>query len=240
MKKLKKVMTAFMAAAVAAISVMSLSVFAEGTETFTAEVNGASEAKVDNGNRQQSFTVEFTVFDPTRLTKDSVVEVTYDITDDKGGKGDKVELVAQKYPDEQRKEYKGKSGTNPKADSTGAVWQIVKADSDDGKGNATFTYDSIVKAFGTDDFTTFDKFNVEAASESTIKCTGFKITNVKPESEGTHPKISSGIAWYWIVIAVAAAVIIVIVIVFVILNKKSDKAFDVSTGEFIDKKNVNK
>ena len=237
MKKIKKIITAFMASAVAAVSLLSMSAFAED---YSATVNGAVEAKVDNGNRQQSFTVEFTVFDPTRLTENSVVEVTYEVTNDAKTKGDKVELVAQKYPDEQRKDYKGKSGTNPLADSTGAVWKIVKADSDDGKGKATFSYKSIVDAFGTDDFTTFDKFNVEAASESTIKCTGFKVTNVKPESEGTHPKVNAGFAWYWIVIAAVAAIIVVVIIVFVILNKKSDKAFDVATGEYIDKKNVDK
>ena len=237
--KIKKFLTTFLTAAIAATSVFSMSVFAEGTEDFTAsssDISKSVDAKVDNGNREQSFSIEFTAFDPTRMTKDSEIVVTYDVVKDAGKSGDKVELVAQKYPDEQRKDYKGKSG---KVDGD-ALWKIVKADSDDGKGTATFKYDSIVKSFGTDDFTVLDKLNVEAASESTIKCTGFKVTKVLPEKKGTHPKADSGFAWYWIVIAAVVGVAICVAIVMLILNKKSDKAFDVTTGRYIDKKKVGK
>lgn len=229
MKRLKKVLTSAFAAMLALTS--AVTVFA--AEEFTGDTSKAVDAKVDGTNRQQSYTVEFTEFDPTRMTKDSEVIVTYDIVEGTSD-GDYVELVAQKYPDEQRKDYKGESGKV----NGDALWQIVKADSDDGKGTATFKYSSIVSAFGYDDFTVLDKFNVEAASSATIKCTGFKVTNVLPESEGKHPKISEGFAWYWIVIAAVAAIILVVVIVFVILNKKSDKAFDITTGEYIDKKKV--
>lgn len=228
--KLKKIFTSAVAA-LAASAIMCVNAFAAG-DTYTDEVKGAKDAT----NRQQSYSVEFSSFDPTRMTKDSEVIVSYEIVKGQTVSGeDNVELVAQKYPDEQRKDYKGKSA---KVDGDD-LWKIVKADSDDGKGQATFSYDSIVKAFGYSDFTVLDKLNVEAASEkTTIKCTGFKVTNVKPEKEGTHPKVETGFAWYWIVAAVVAAVIVVVIIVFVILNKKSDKAFDINTGEYIDKKKV--
>ena len=238
MKKFKRIAVAFLAAVTAAVS--AFAVCASAAENYTAQVTGATEAKVDGGDRQQSYTVEFTQFDPTRMTKDSIVEVTYEIVEaDKSAKGDKVELVAQRYSDNDRKKYKGKSGETPStAKPDGAIWKIVKADKDNGKGKATFSFSSIADAFGSEDFTNLDKLNVEAASSATIKCTGFTVTNVKSEKEGTHPSSSNGIEWYWIVVAVAAAVIIVIIIVFVILNKKSDKAFDVSTGEFVDKKKM--
>ena len=236
MKKTKRIIAAFLTAAVAATSLFSIS--AAAAENYTADVKNAKEAKVDDGNRQQSYTLEFTEFDPTRMTMDSVITVKYEITDKKG-KGDRVELVAQRYPDEQRKDYKGKTGATPDtAGGDGSVWKIVKADSDDGKGTATFKYDSIVSAFGTNDFTNLDKINVEAASEATIKCTGLTITNVKGEKEGTHPTLDKGVAWYWIVIAAAAGVIVVIVVLFIVLGRKSSKAFDVTTGQYIDKKKV--
>lgn len=240
--KIKKFLTAFLTAALAVTSVFSMTAFA--ADDYTAKVDNAKEVKVGkDGNRPQSYTIEFTKFDPTRMNKDSVIEVTYDVVSDGKKSGNKVELVAQRYPDEQRADYKGKKGSAPStANDDGSVWAIVDADSDDGKGKATFSYDSIVKAFGSDDFGNIDKFNVEVTSgtDATIKCTGFKVTNVKAEKEGTHPKADAGFAWYWIVIAAVVGVAICVAIVMLILNKKSDKAFDVTTGKYIDKKKVGK
>lgn len=228
MKKLKKKVSAVLLASAVALTTL---ISAAAAEPFTAKVENAINAK----NSEQSWSIEFTEFDATRMTKDSVITVTYEVVEDKGG-DKKVELVAQKYPDEQRKDYKGDSAKVKSGED--ALWKIVEADTDDGKGKATFKYSSIVSAFGYDDFTILDKINVEAASESTIKCTGFQVSNVLSEKDGKHPTVNSGIAWYWIVIAVVAAVGVVIAIVFIILNKKSDKAFDVTTGEYIDKKKV--
>lgn len=238
--KIKKIVLAALAAAFAATSVFSSAIAVSAEEPLSnvaIHLGDAKEARVEeNGNRQQSVSLSYEQFDASRLTKDSEIIITYEITAaDKSVKSgsNHVELVVQSW----------ENPDTPKKDSTGGVWEIVDAKSDDGK-TAVFTYDDIVEAYGTDDFTLISKLNVEAASASTIKCTGFSATNclvkgsrVIAESDDSS-KGESNILW--IIVGIISGVVLCIAVVFIILNKKSNKAFDVTTGEYVSKKTVKK
>ena len=102
--------------------------------------------------------------------------------------------------------------------------------------SATYDFESIATAYGTDDFSQVYNIIIGATDRAKITVTGITVTNCKTktyaekeekDSKGTNPII--------IVIAVIAGIAIAVV---VIMNKKSSEAFDVSTGKFVDKKNL--
>ena len=104
---------------------------------------------------------------------------------------------------------------------------------------ATYDFESIATAYGTDDFSQVYNIIIGATDRAKITVTGITVTNCKTktyaekeekDSKGTNPII--------IVIAVIAGIAIAVVVIVIIMNKKSSEAFDVSTGKFVDKKNL--
>ena len=92
---------------------------------------------------------------------------------------------------------------------------------------------------GMDDFSQVYNIIIGATDRAKITVTGITVTNCKTktyaekeekDSKGTNPII--------IVIAVIAGIAIAVVVIVIIMNKKSSEAFDVSTGKFVDKKNL--
>lgn len=220
---MKKLLSLIASAVIAVSSVIG--VCAVDVADVDLAVSDARDAKVDGGNRQQSCEFEYKVFDASRMTEDSEVIVSYEVVDAADSKKDenKVELVAQKYEDD--KDAK-------------KAWAIVNAVSDDGK-QATFKYADIKESFksqsGSDNMALIDKLFVEAASNATIKCTGVKVTKCVPD--GKHAK-DGKVSMIWVIVGIVAGAAIVITVVMIILNKKSEETFDVSTGEFVSKKKI--
>ncbi len=193
-------------------------------------------------------------FDATRITEDSVITVTYDIVEEQGGStGYPVELIFQSWsnPD------------TPMVKADGGVWAKV-APIGAGSGDADysvseqFAYADIVEAYGTDNFEKVDSILFGATDVAKIKVTGVTISNCLPASEGTHwvdPEIKKaeeeakkaeekkdkenkkknviGIA-----VGIAAGIIVAVGVIWFIISRQSKEAFDVNTGEFVDKKNA--
>ena len=98
--------------------------------------------------------------------------------------------------------------------------------------SATYDFESIATAYGTDDFSQVYNIIIGATDRAKITVTGITVTNCKTktyaekeekDSKGTNPII--------IVIAVIAGIAIAVVVIVIIMNKKSSEAFDVSTGK---------
>ena len=132
MKKLFKTLILSAAVAGTALSA-SFAAFAEDVKV------DVSEAKESTG-WGQSITIKKEQFDARRLSKKSLVKVAYDSAD-YAGEEQPVELIFQSWD----------NTTSPNADETGAVWARVAPDEWTAAA-ATFSYDKIVEAYGTDDF----------------------------------------------------------------------------------------
>ena len=132
MKKLFKTLLCTAAAASAMLATAAVA----HAEDVKLDVSGAKEAK----GWQQSVTIKREDFDARRLSKKSTVKVAFDAA---GYEGEEqiVELIFQSWD----------NTTSPNADEKGAVWARV-APSEATATSAVFTYDEIVKAYGTDDF----------------------------------------------------------------------------------------
>lgn len=233
---MKKFITVIAAAVMALTSAIgsAFSVSAEDLSDVTIDVSSAKPAVVDAGNRQQSVKISFDQFDTTRLTDQSEIIVDFRI-DEKGNDdadSNPVELVVQSW----------EGAKTPKSDSQGNIWQIVKASSCT-DSQAVFKYSDMVDAYGSSDFNLMSAIYVEAGSSSTITATGMKATNCLAKGthkeDATNPSKSGG-NMLFIIIGIVSGVVGCIAVVFLILSKKSDKAFDVATGEYISKKKVKK
>ncbi len=132
MKKLFKTLILSAAVAGTALSA-SFAAFAEDVKV------DVSEAKESTG-WGQSITIKREQFDPRRLTKNSKIKVAFDAGDYKGEELP-IELIFQSWD----------NTTSPNADAEGKVWARVTT-ADFTEVSATFTYDAIVEAYGTDDF----------------------------------------------------------------------------------------
>ncbi len=226
---MKKFLSAAMSAIIACASIFSctLTAFAEDAETEDVTIDCSSAEAASNWT--QSLTIEQGDFSATRLTKDSKIVVTFNSEDvnEKSGNKYSAELIFQSW-----------ENTTTSVAQDGAVWaKIAPVEFDE--TTATYDFESIATAYGTDDFSQVYKIMVGATDRAKITVTGVKITNCKTktyaekeekDSKGTNPII--------IVIAVIAGIAIAVVVIVIIMNKKSSEAFDVSTGKFVDKKNL--
>lgn len=186
-------------------------------------------------------------FDATRMTPDSVIKVTYDIVEDHFDEtqatGYPVELIFQSwsYPD------------SPLAGSDGGLWaKVAPATVDAATNTEEFAYADIVAAYGSDNFEKVDCVLFGSTNDAKILVTGVTITNCK--DEGNHwvdPSIAQAAEEaekkekantkkniIGIVVGIAAGVIVAVGVVWFIISSKSREAFDVTTGEFVDKKDA--
>jgi hypothetical protein len=240
---MKKFLSAAMSAIIACASIFSctLTAFAEDAETEDVTIDCSSAEAASNWT--QSLTIEQGDFNATRLTKDSKIVVTFNSEDvnEKSGNKYSAELIFQSW-----------ENTTTSVAQDGAVWaKIAPVEFDE--TTATYDFESIATAYGTDDFSQVYKIMVGATDRAKITVTGVKITNCKTKTYGKRTYIynkkggqltekeekdSKGTNPIIIVIAVIAGIAIAVVVIVIIMNKKSSEAFDVSTGKFVDKKNL--
>jgi hypothetical protein len=189
-----------------------------------------SEA-VEIGNWGTSVKYQYDAFDTTRMTKDSVIKVEFTTADGVELNSAPVELVFQswEYPD------------TSIAAADGTVWAKVSAASYE-NNTAEFKYDDIVSAYGSDNFEKVSCICFTATAATDIKVTKVTVTNCV--ETGTHyvdkteQKEQNKKNMTFVVVGIVAGIVLAVVIIILIMNKKSSSAYDVSSGQFVDKKDA--
>lgn len=149
------------------MSVLLLSAAAVGTcvpasaEDVTIDVSEA----VESTGWGQSVTILKAQFDAERITKDSVVKVAFD-AGDYDGEELPIELIFQSW----------NNTTSPKAKKDGGVWAKITTD-DYTEKTATFTYDAIIEAYGTDDLSEVQAICVGDTDKTPVTCKSIIVTN---------------------------------------------------------------
>lgn len=248
--------TGAMAAGIAANCGLVFSVSADKkTEDVTLDASSAIEA--DAWTQSAIFTYsadDDKTFDATRMTEDSVIKVEYDIIEaHEATVGYPVELIFQSWSNPDTPMVKADGGVWAKVAPVGAG--TAEADY---SVSEEFAYADIVAAYGTDNFEKVDSILFGATDDAKIKVTGVTITNCLPASEGKHwvdPEIKKaeekakkaeekkdkenkkknviGIA-----AGIVGGIVVAVGVIWFIISRQSKEAFDVSTGEFIDKKDA--
>lgn len=153
---MKKILKIALSAAILCLTavVVSVCVFAETEDIEMRTVL----AKMTNGAWGQSITYDKTTLDCSRITPDTEVRVEFELDGEWTGSGAPVELVFQNY-----------TSADP------AIWaKIPPYDYDE--TYAYFDYDSMVAAYGSDDFSTVDAVHLGDCGIA-MKVTKFEITN---------------------------------------------------------------
>ena len=183
---MKKFLSVAMSAIIACASIFSctLTAFAENAETEDVTIDCSSATTCSNW--EQSITVDQATFNATRLTKDSEIIVTFksEEINEKAGNKYNAELIFQSW-----------DNTTTPAAQDGAVWaKIAPVKFDD--SSATYDFESIATAYGTDDFSQVYNIIIGATDRAKITVTGITVTNCKTkayaekeekDSKGTNP-----------------------------------------------------
>ena len=165
-KSMKKLIMHLMCAAAMTAAALGMSITAAAED-----VNIDCSSAVESTSWGQSLTVNKSQFDAERITKDSVVKVAFDAGDYTGDVLP-IELIFQSW----------NNTTSPKADKKGGVWAKITTD-DKTESSATFTYDQIVEAYGTDDFSEVQAIHVGDTDQAPVICKGLMITNCNKAKE---------------------------------------------------------
>jgi len=185
-------------------------------------------------------------FDATRMTDQSVITVTYDILETyetDSPTGFPVELIFQSWS----------SPDTPMVKADGGVWaKVVPAEIDEENNTESFNYADIVAAYGSDNFEKVDAVLFGSTNDAKIKVKSVTITNCN--DQGSHwvdPSIAEQAKEaqekekeaqkkniIGIIIGIIAGVAVAVGVIWFIISSKSREAFDVSTGEFVDKKDA--
>ncbi|MDE5577012.1 MAG: hypothetical protein K2J11_06465 [Oscillospiraceae bacterium] len=153
---MKKILKIALSAAILCLTavIVSVCVFAETEDLELKTVL----AKMTNGMWGQSITYDKVTLDCSRITPDTEVRVEFELDGEWNGNGAPVELVFQNY-----------STADP------AIWaKIPPYDYDE--TYAYFNYDSMVAAYGSDDFSTVDAVHLGDCGIG-MKATKFVVTN---------------------------------------------------------------
>lgn len=242
----KRIITGFAAA------LMSLGMLASNVTAIAAsdvsdveiDCSGAKEVKSWN----TSISIGSDEFDATRLTKDSVLKIEYEITekiDSDTPTGYPVECIFQSW-----------EGSDAPGNDDGSIWaKIAPSKFDDTSAEYTYkditTYidlkDGSFMGYGTTDFSRVSCILFGATSDANIIVTKATFTNCLPESEGKHwvdpekvkeEKAQEAKSNMKLIIGIVVGIVIAAGVVFFLLTQKSKKAFDVSTGQYVDKKDL--
>ena len=237
-----KVMAVLMAAGIMAAQAISVS--ADATADVELDCSGAIES--DNWSQSAKFGYnsedpvnDLTSFDATRLTKDSVITVSYDVIETyepSDPTGFPVELILQSWS----------SPDTPMATGDGSVWaKVVPANVDTDYNIETFNYADIVEAYGSDNFEKVDCVLFGSTNDAKILVKSIKISNcaetgshwvdpsIAEEAKAATKKNVTGI-----VIGIVAGIAVAVGVIWFIISRKSREAFDITTGEFVDKKDA--
>ena len=181
---MKKFLSVAMSAIIACASIFSctLTAFAENAETEDVTIDCSSAEACSNW--EQSITVDQATFNATRLTKDSEIIVTFksEEINEKAGNKYNAELIFQSW-----------DNTTTSAAQDGAVWaKIAPVKFDD--SSATYDFESIATAYGTDDFSQVYNIIIGATDRAKITVTGITVT-ISPEAIAPCFARSSDVLW---------------------------------------------
>ncbi len=236
-----KLAAALMAAGI--MAAQAVTVFADGDVVLD-----CSEA-IESDNWSQSVKFGYNSddpngaknFDATRMTADSVIKVSYDIVEDHGldetqATGYPVELIFQSWsnPD------------TPVVGSDGGVWaKVAPAKIDTENNTEEFNYADIVEAYGTDNFEKVDCVLFGSTNDAKILVKEVSVTNCKDKGDhwidpsiAEQEKAATKKNIVGIVIGIVAGVAVAVGVIWFIISRKSREAFDVTTGEFVDKRDA--
>ncbi|MBR1753122.1 MAG: hypothetical protein IJ806_05985 [Ruminococcus sp.] len=237
MKMISRLTAGLMTAGIMALQAMP--VFADGDVVL--DCKDAKESS--NWSTSVDFSYASGAFDATRITENSIVKVDFEVIGDRAeGSADyPVELIIQSWS------YPESTLVTP----DGQVWgKVVPSVVEE--GHEEFNWSDMIEGYGSDNFDKVDKIIFGSTNYGTVKVTGVTITNcadeghhwidpaileqeeaAKQEKEANKKKNIVGI-----VVGIVAGIVAAIVAVFIFVTKKSSEAFDVSTGEFVDKKDA--
>lgn len=135
-----------------------------------------SEAK-DSAHFSQSIIVDYSVFDMTRMTKESeiVAKYTTDAEDEASLKSSPIQMVI----------FCDKNSNSPYAKDDGSTWITIEPDSFK-DGRAVFKYQTIVDAYGTADFSRVTSMKFGDTGDIMIKVNALSILKCVSEDKGTH------------------------------------------------------
>jgi hypothetical protein len=230
MKKIiSKIASAVMAAGLLLGS--AFSVYAEDVSDVELDTSEA----VSIGSWGTSVKYQYDAFDTTRMTKDSKILVEFSVDGDTEINSAPIELVFQswEYPD------------TDKAAADGTVWAKVSADTYDDH-SAEFKYTDIVASYGSNNFEKVSCICFTATDAAKITVTKVTVTNcietgshyVDEEAAKEEAKEATKNNMTFTIIGIVAGIVLAVVIVVLIMNKKSSSAYDVSSGEFVSKKDT--
>ena len=163
---MKNILKGMMTAVLLGVAAIASTVTA-AAEDVTIDVSEA----VESTKWGQSVTITKAQFDAERITKDSVVKVAFDAGDYKGEELP-IELIFQSW----------NNTTSPNADKKGGVWAKITTD-DYTEKTATFTYDAIIEAYGTDDLSEVQAICVGDTDKAPVTCKGLIVTNCEKAKE---------------------------------------------------------
>ncbi|MCI7767572.1 MAG: hypothetical protein MSJ26_06280 [Oscillospiraceae bacterium] len=174
-----------------------------------------------------SYSIGMDHYDPTKITEDSQVIVTYSCEYISGSTGSSpVELIVQSwsFPD------------TPMANSSGSVWaKVAPVEYDD--EHAVFNYADMAAAYGTYDFSGVDSINIGATNGVNLTLKSCTITNCGEDMYIEMTDAQRAEAYknaLIIVLASALAIIIIIIVVFmIILKRKTSYAYDPTLGKYV-------
>ncbi|MDE5740933.1 MAG: hypothetical protein K2H90_00625, partial [Oscillospiraceae bacterium] len=153
---MKKILKTAVTAAVTFITAAVMAVCASA-ETEDVEFNTAL-AKSTSGSWGQSVTYDKNAFDCSRITPESEVKVEFELDSEWTGNGAPVELIFHNY-----------TTADP------AIWAKIAPYEFD-ETSASFSYEDMVLAYGSDDFTTVDAIHLGDCG-IVMKVTKFTVTN---------------------------------------------------------------
>ncbi len=214
---------------------LTFSVFADSLVDMEFDVSTA--VKLDPWGHHD---ISMSNYDTTKITPSSEVLVTFEYEDiaeddkfyDPAGtyktEFGPVELIVQSWsnPD------------TPTVNSSGGVWAKVAPKQWDDT-SAVFSYDDMVAAYGTNDFSGVDSLNFGATQNVRVVLKSFVITNC--EKNMFIERTDAELAEHYknlliIVLASALGIIVILIIVFIIIiKKKSSYTYDAKTGKFVKK-----
>lgn len=153
---MKKILKAAVTAAVACLTAAVMAVCVSA-ETEDVELSTAL-AKSTTGAWGQSVTYDKSAFNCSRMTPESEVKVEFELDGEWTGNGAPVEFIFHNY-----------TTADP------AIWAKIAPYEFD-ETSASFKYDDIVTAYGSDDFSTVDAIHLGDCGIA-MKATKFTITN---------------------------------------------------------------
>lgn len=219
---IKKLITKLTAAVSAAVMAVSLSAgVSAAVKDFDFDVTNAPVLEP-----WTSYAIGMDHYDPTKITADSQVIVTYTCEFLNEKEEAPVELIVQSWS----------SPDTPMASATGTVWaKVAPAEYDD--SHAVFNYADMVTAYGTSDFSGVDALCIGATDKANVTVSSCTITNCGDDMYIKMTDAERAEAYknaLIIVLASALALIVIIIVVFmVILKRKTSYAYDPTLGKYV-------